>query len=157
MSPRAKHAHFSNLLYLFAFIFTLIVLNVVGWSGSSLARGDNTTQKILPINQLLTDLNLSKNFTEKEAQVPSNISFLLLPFLCALLSTVGHCFSKSKKKRHFDSKHKYLILKTFRPRSLPKITFILPKLMLVCAFLVSHLMDKNANLELNNLKKNRKS
>ena len=124
--------------------------HVVGWSGSGLVHMDNTTP--FPITRL-PHLSFSKTCTEKQAHAPLNFSFLLLPFLCTLLSTLSHCFSKSRHKRYFGSKYKYLILKSFRQRHFSKMSFIVPKLMLICAFLVSHKIDKNANPEITRLKK----
>ena len=112
---------------------------------------DNDIHKILLNTKF--KVNTSKDYILKLSVALNSFSILLLPFFCTLLATIGHCFSRSRHKKYFLPKHRYLFLKSFKQKRNSKLSFIGPKLILMCTFLLCHDADKNINTDLAKLEK----
>ena len=138
---------FLNCIYKHVHIGEVGRSTVGGWSQRGSAHMVNKNHKIFPSTRL--EANPSKNYKHKQVPVILNrFSSLLLPFFCTLLATISHCFSRSRHKKYFPSKYRYQILKCFKQKTNSRLSFIGPKLFLMCGFLLFHSVDKNTNPDL---------
>ena len=124
---------------------------VVGWPLTRSPQMDSNIDKIF-LN-IKCDANKSKeNGLKHQSTTLNSFSFLFIYF-CIILATVCHCCSINRQRYYAMPKHKYLFLKSFKRKGNSKLSFIGPKLIVMCAFLLCYDTDRNIDPDLEMLKK----